>query len=849
MHAEHLGHFLALQSVPRIDADFERTLFLGLCKLFTREKVLLLYKTTLTEQALQQDLRDISSREEDVDDSHPSVFINFHKSTAGQIVSLLRKLLELFDLDDLREDIIYEAGEEPQHMIFLYLIQLLVVFVSSCMEERDLATIMSIAAATFLEANFCNPLCAATLLKPMFIPYYDHQEGKKNRKGETGGGEHQNPEARLRYYRLFTGYELDSKGSDVSNGMYVNLSWTEHSVLQRMQGCKIVERETKKLWFVAPQMGDRMLMVKESGLRMMGGQTDDKALKICSYLMSDNVMAYMQCAVFGTISNMLPCHANSDFSETVMATIDSSMAKFSFVVRHQSLNLMTELSQMKDSCLYTTGVGFAGQDKGSTLYFGKVFTGPDEKRPAPNQGRLGSFTSVTLGLARDTMMNTMLNIALKQQPKNKEDGRVHHMLSTGYKTLGVIKVVTDAPFYARYHHRFNTGEFTEVACIKPMSDPNYNNLVHEDSLTTNTKYQLTVSHGALPMCMVTLAMSIRQTVMMVMGFLCTELARLIYTPKVNDVTLCKHLISLSMAAKFRHRKDEESVKALEASYGNVLKLTGLAFSNPGRNGFNYNDLDSMEWLQVDNSRLPDYIHRSLNMIGDTKKEVQRIMQEKNVSYNRVLFMNEMSVITFASVFANEEYMIHAPMMVMSSMRTFSNANNSYGSVKLSRQGCYYPVKVLSNRCIDTKLYSFQSSRAFSYPTSEKNVRIDEMVERIKRGVSCVLPRIDVNRIRMMIPGMNEKEFDQLVSAVKDNNIEVIGQDEPSNSASCSTSSLASCSTSSEGNSRVHPGHLLITKRARDELEGSPQHTKAAKFDRDLTIFDTDLVDFGFDDSD
>lgn len=39
------------------------------------------------------------------------------------------------------------------------------------------------------------------------------------------------------------------------------------------------------------------------------------------------------------------------------------------------------------------------------------------------------------------------------------------------------------------------------------------------------------------------------------------------------------------------------------------------------------------------------------------------------------------------------------------------------------------------------------------------------------------------------------------------------------------------------------------KRARDELEGSPQNKKAAKVDSDLTIFDTDLVDFGFDDSD
>lgn len=53
MHAEHLGHFLALQNVPRINAEIERTLFQGLCNLFTRETVLSLYKTALTGEALQ----------------------------------------------------------------------------------------------------------------------------------------------------------------------------------------------------------------------------------------------------------------------------------------------------------------------------------------------------------------------------------------------------------------------------------------------------------------------------------------------------------------------------------------------------------------------------------------------------------------------------------------------------------------------------------------------------------------------------------------------------------------------------------------------------------------------------
>lgn len=536
---------------------------------------------------------------------------------------------------------------------------------------------------------------------------------------------------RLRCYRLFTGYELDTKGSDVSSGMDMSLCWTNHSILQRIQGCKIAECEINKLWFVAPQMGDRMLMIKDHSLKMMGGQTDQNTLRICSYLMSDNVMAYIQCALFGTITNMLPCHANGDLTESVMTAIDSSMTKFSAMVRYQSANLMTALSE-SDSCLYTAGVGFAGQDKGNNLYFGNVFTGPNEKRPVLNHSRLGVFTSVTLGIANNTMMKNMLDVTLGKC----SDGGLHSMLSKPCKPQRVCKVTMDGLFYARYHHRFNTGEFTEVACVEAMSDPGYNNLVHEEKLTNNSKYQLTMAHGPLPMCVLTLAMTMRQNVMMVMGFLCAELARLVYTPKVTDATLCKHIVSLSMAAKFRHGKDDESSNVFSASYGNLLKLTGPVFSNLSKTGVTC-DLESMEWLQM-NNRLPDYIRRSLDMIGDTKQVVRGIMQHKNVSYNRVLFLNEMGVmLSFTSVFAHEEY--------------------SYGSVKLCRRGCFYKVQVFSNRCVDKNLYTSHVKGVTG--VSEKKITIDQMVEMIKREVSCVVPIIDVNRIKMMTPELNETEFD------------------------------------------------------------------------------------------
>ncbi|KAJ7995070.1 hypothetical protein DPEC_G00256110 [Dallia pectoralis] len=239
-------------------------------------------------------------------------------------------------------------------------------------------------------------------------------------------------------------------------------------------------------------------------------------------------------------------------------------------------------------------------------------------------------------MSNTTMMKTMLTIALKQESKINPVHGVHGMLSMQYKAVGFNKMSTDAFFYARYHHKFNSGEFTEVACVKPMSDPRYNSLIHEEKLTVGSKYQLIVSHGALPMCTLTLAMTMRQTAMMVKGFLCAELARVVYFPKMTEANLCKHIISLAMAGKFTHGKDDKSTNTFELCYGAALKVTGTMFSNSGAN---LRDLGSMEWFQTDDNSLPDYIQKSLNVIGDVQKEVRK-MQEKDLSYNRLVFMSE-----------------------------------------------------------------------------------------------------------------------------------------------------------------------------------------------------------------
>ncbi|KAK5616143.1 hypothetical protein CRENBAI_016618 [Crenichthys baileyi] len=60
------------------------------------------------------------------------------------------------------------------------------------------------------------------------------------------------------------------------------------------------------------------------------------------------------------------------------------------------------------------------------------------------------------------------------------------------------------------------------------------------------------------------------------------------------------------------------------------------------------------------------------------------------------------------MFANQQSMTQAPLMMPSNLRVFSNNTNSYGLVKMSKlcaDVCFYRVMVFSNVCVDTDMYT------------------------------------------------------------------------------------------------------------------------------------------------
>ncbi|KAK7878284.1 hypothetical protein WMY93_031103 [Mugilogobius chulae] len=771
-----------------MDEVTEATLFLGLCKLFTQKRVLDVYELSLTKLVVQERSRPIPdlarSRGDDCKvAAYPKVFIgaasstcafgrkyckaldDFYRNDAVRVVRLLRGLLAMFDLSALRDaPIAHKPGETPQHMLFLFLIQLLALFVSNSLDERDLATVLAVASAPFLESNFCDPLCAASLLKPLFVPYCEH----RGPHARGTGGRASAAESEVKYYKLFSGYQLDNQGADVSSCMDEGITWTDHSISRNVYGFRVSEESSgEPLWFVAPQFGDRLRMMASAGDADLVS-SGERADRIKAYLACDNFFAYLQGALFGTIANMLPCDAHSDFNYETFKTIKGSLALFSKELRRDSCNRMEELSRGK-TCLGVAGVGFSTQDSGRSLMFGKVFTGPPEKCPPPDKNIPGSFVCVTLGMARrDTTVSALLTVSLSHCSTDD----MKYRLSSAYEPRQSDHIASNFDFYGLFQPRFNRGEYTEVACVKSQDDRAYNQMIHRSSLTSDAKYYITLMHAALPMCPLTLAMTMRQTAMMVTGFFVAHVARLVYSSRQSEAVV-HNVTSLSMACSFRHHNEEESENTFRLAFGNLIKISGKAFVKAGLCGPNFSDLDEMEWLRANDARLPENVRASLQIIGDTKTEVAKIMREENVSYTRVWFVCNGMPLKFATSYAHEECMVMAPFLVTSNMRIFVNNSQCHGSLKLSRYGACYYVGVYSNMRVDTRRYSVQNGCAFLTDYKEgHDFIVKEIAENIIRNVSQLKPRVNLGRVKLMGSCLNEKDFKALLLALEKKDIDV-----------------------------------------------------------------------------
>lgn len=650
-------------------------------------------------------------------------------------------------------------------MLFLYLVQLEVLFVSNVISEKSLALIMCMASASFLESNFCNPIVAATLTKPIFVPYYEKQQVRGRKKPDANQAAPEQP--KLSCYRLYTGYELNDKGEDVSNGELID--WSDKGILECVQGCMLTEKTTRKLWFVAPQIGDRLDLAGPKSANPMGRYGSDKAKLMVVTLFSDNVMAYIQSAIFGSLLNSMPCDANKDFDQDVMKAIGYSMSVLSQIVTRQSTNLLEEIKKIANSTLYVSGAGFMVQT-GNGNQFGKVHVGPDDKRPQKTGSSYGTFTSVYFNVARDTMMRNMM-FAAYGTGEGVRTKLAAPFSMTNYNT----SELSDVPMYGRFHHKLNSGEFTEIGCVKPVNECANKNVPGEENLTADSKYKLTLVQGALPMCGVTMAMSTRQTVMMVIGFMAAEMGRCGYASKnIDPVVLCKAVTSVSMSCKFKPPKSEEqcTINTLETPFGDLLKLSGPMFVN-NQSGRRRDKLDNLEWLDQRDTVLPDYIITGLRIIGDTRAAVEDIVSTGK-AYNRVVFCVDGSNMRMRDLYANEQMMVQAPIMTSCSMRVFTNSAKSYGGVKFSTGSSCYIANVFSNSCVKTKLYYRNQTDEIEAVMQPKKSTVQSVMEAIEKEVSFVLPRIDASRLRVLGRNMTVAEFEELIVAIRDKKIEITG---------------------------------------------------------------------------
>ena len=776
LHAEHLGHFLNIGNgraskdlTDHTKRPYEVHIWDNLVRLQGKDTLNSVLKECLTSHSTENKLW------HDKQWQPWRVFSLQGKEDTPQLVAFVMRLLDSFTADRLATDepIQHTRGQEPRHMVFFYLAQFLAARLAYELPPQSLGMIMSVASSPFLEYNFLESMFAATLMKPMFLPV------------QVRG---------ISVYSLFQGFHF-SQGTDCTPSDK-GFRWNAPEMAERFDPKDWFgeEENHRDLWRYAPQMGDRAKTLDKGAnvaTKVVGGRDleRDLNLSICKYLLSDHLMAYMQCLVFATMRNMLPCRYNSQCGDLHM--VDGSVVKMRNAIIAQ-IKALYESIKLNNSptMLLCSGTGF-GCDQEPC--WGKVCTGDTSLRTPYSNQRSKNWSNqrssptcstilIEMSMSKSTYMSDMIDISLDttsslDELKSKVCSLVDAPFNWSEKLKAFRRPETILGVYLRYSP-FNEMEFTEVGNILNPQDQTskFDPKFHKHDMDKDLHYQMFGTNGNMPMCHVTLALSIRQAVAFGMGHFSAEIGRLVHgQDECNLGLLCANILRLSTQLSPKGNSTEIVNTLQNFRTGDPLKVKGKAF--PTRfNRCQPIQLDELDWLNKDLDPLPEKLKATLQYLGETQRKVATVLRENpKLTYTRIKFTSEGVNTSTKLILANKPALLLAPMIINSTLWNFSDANlpTPHGCLRLAKKieqsngvkkEGFYRIDLLSNDCINEDVCSEHHA---DNPREPEEVSLEEMLAKlVEEANRNVVRRCKVSRLNTLFPTITKETYEALVGMVK-----------------------------------------------------------------------------------
>ncbi|KAK2812693.1 hypothetical protein Q5P01_000994 [Channa striata] len=187
----------------------------------------------------------------------------------------------------------------------------------------------------------------------------------------------------------------------------------------------------------------------------------------------------------------------------------------------------------------------AGQSEGKSLYFGKIFTGPEDKKPPPKyKTTFGDFATVTMGVSTSTEMLSMLDVALAPGKKDKGGGAsLRAILSKAHRPAGIKgwrwgRRCRPLPPQVQ-HGRVHRGGLRES-----HERPHVQREDTQGRPDGEERVSAVLGAAGLAHVRAHLVHDHEAAVMISLGLFCTELARSVYAAsKLNYSALCARLVT------------------------------------------------------------------------------------------------------------------------------------------------------------------------------------------------------------------------------------------------------------------------------------------------------------------